>query len=130
MMADSTNIEDFKKFVELMAENFVPHIHGGAFSAQDSAGDPNSNEPSDNNDKGKQKGPVVGIAKDKQDPSWSEPSNRSSSSDNNKLRPYLIMDNHSSHRSPESAELLDEHFTPLWQPTYSSPFNCQETVWA
>ena len=112
MMAESTNIEDFKKFVELMAENFVPHIHGGAFSAQDSAGDHYSNEPSDDHDKRKLKGPVVGIAKE--DPSWSEPSDRSSSSDNNKLRPYLIMDNHSAHRSPESADVLNEHFTPLF----------------
>ena len=31
----------------------------------------------------------------------------------------------SAHRSPDSAPTLSQHFTAEWQPTYSSPFNCQ-----
>ena len=41
------------------------------------------------------------------------------------VKPWLLMDNHSAHRSPDSAPTLSQHFTAEWQPTYSSPFNCQ-----
>ena len=37
-------------------------------------------------------------------------------------RPYLVMDNHSAHRSPKVQEELSR-FHPTWMPPYSSPFN-------
>ena len=46
-----------------------------------------------------------------------------------KERPYLVLDNHSAHRTPKVREELSR-FHALFQPAYSSPFNCQETVWA
>ena len=51
MTADSTNIEDFKRFIKLMADNLVPHTYGGTSSEQDSAGHLDSNEPSKSNNK-------------------------------------------------------------------------------
>ena len=46
-----------------------------------------------------------------------------------KRRPYLVLDNHSAHRSAQVREQL-ERFHAIFQPAYSSPFNVQETVWA
>ena len=44
-------------------------------------------------------------------------------------RPYLVMDNHRAHRSERVREELGR-FRACFQPAYSSPFNCQETVWS
>ena len=46
-----------------------------------------------------------------------------------RLRPYLVLDNHSAHRSLQVREELSR-FHAVFQPAYSSPFNVQETVWA
>lgn len=46
-----------------------------------------------------------------------------------RVKPYLIMDNHGAHRSDKIREELSR-FHPCWQAPYSSPFNCQETVWS
>lgn len=45
-------------------------------------------------------------------------------------KPYLVLDNHPAHHSKEVAELLNQYFKPVFQPAYSSPFNCIETVWS
>ena len=45
-------------------------------------------------------------------------------------RPYLVLDNHPSHTSPKMREELHARFHVCFQPTASSPVNCQETVWA
>ena len=45
------------------------------------------------------------------------------------IRPYLVLDNHRAHRSERVREELGR-FRACFQPAYSSPFNCQETVWA
>ena len=46
-----------------------------------------------------------------------------------RMRPYLILDNHSAHHSSQVRDELTR-FHALFQPAYSSPANCQETVWA
>ena len=46
-----------------------------------------------------------------------------------KARPYLILDNHAAHHSNQVRDELSR-FHALFQPAYSSPFNCQETVWS
>ena len=44
-------------------------------------------------------------------------------------RPYLFLDNHAAHHSHQVREERDR-FIACFQPAYSSPFNCQETIWA
>ena len=45
------------------------------------------------------------------------------------LKPYLVLDNHPAHRSSQVREELSR-FHVCFQPAWSSPANCQETVWA
>ena len=45
------------------------------------------------------------------------------------LKPYLVLDNHPTHRSAQIREELSR-FHVCFQPAWSSPANCQETVWA
>ena len=45
------------------------------------------------------------------------------------MRPYLVLDNLPAHRSPKVREEL-QRFHVCFQPPYSSPANCQETVWS
>ena len=45
------------------------------------------------------------------------------------LKPYLVLDNHPAHRSAQIREELSR-FHACFQPAWSSPANCQETVWA
>ena len=45
-------------------------------------------------------------------------------------RPYLILDNHSAHRSKKLTELLTANFKVLWMPPYSCEFNSIERLWA
>ena len=44
-------------------------------------------------------------------------------------RPYLCLDNHPAHRSRQVREELSR-FHVCFQPAYSSPANCQETIWS
>ena len=44
-------------------------------------------------------------------------------------KPYLCLDNHPAHRSAKVREELSR-FHVCFQPAYSSPANCQETIWA
>ena len=46
-----------------------------------------------------------------------------------RVKPYLVMDNHGAHRSDKILEELSR-FHACFQVPYSSPFNCQETVWS
>lgn len=47
-----------------------------------------------------------------------------------RAKPWLVLDNHSAHHSKKLKQTLNDHFRPLFMPAYSSPFNCQELVWA
>jgi transposase len=42
---------------------------------------------------------------------------------NPKSKPFVVMDNHRAHTSDWSIPTLEKHFTPLFQPPYSSQFN-------
>ena len=44
-------------------------------------------------------------------------------------RPYLCLDNHRAHTSPRVREEL-ARFNVCFQPAYTSPANCQETIWS
>ena len=44
-------------------------------------------------------------------------------------KPYLLLDNHSAHRSREQEPFLSENFTVLFIPPYSCQFNSIEWVW-
>ena len=46
-----------------------------------------------------------------------------------RVKPYLVMDNHRAHHSNQVREELSR-FHACFQVPYSSPFNCQETVWS
>ena len=43
-----------------------------------------------------------------------------------KRKPYLLLDNHGAHKAIQSKQLLQRHFRILWQPSYTSQFNCIE----
>ena len=45
-------------------------------------------------------------------------------------KPWLVLDNHTSHHTKSVHKLLEDQFHVLYQPPYSSAFNCQETVWS
>ena len=45
-------------------------------------------------------------------------------------KPVLILDNHRAHTSIDSLRVMEPHFEVVFQPAYSSEFNCQETVWS
>ena len=45
------------------------------------------------------------------------------------IRPLLVLDNHSSHRSDKIREELGR-FRACFQPAFSSEFQCAETLWA
>ena len=45
-------------------------------------------------------------------------------------RPHLVIDNHSAHHSRLVTDLLRDHFTVTYLPTYSCQFNLIETLWA
>ena len=45
-------------------------------------------------------------------------------------KPWLVLDNHKSHHALSAKQQLESSFNVLFQPPYSSAFNCQETVWA
>ena len=45
-------------------------------------------------------------------------------------KPWLVLDNHTSHHKNCVVRQLESMFNLLYQPPYSSAFNCQETVWA
>ena len=45
-------------------------------------------------------------------------------------KPVLVFDGASAHTSLRSLEQVNQHFTPLQQAPYSSPFNPVETVWS
>ena len=45
-------------------------------------------------------------------------------------KPVLILDNHRAHTCQESRDVMDPYFEVVFQPAYSSEFNCQETVWS
>ena len=45
-------------------------------------------------------------------------------------KPYLVLDNHPSHRSSRTREVLERYFRPLFQPAQTSQVNCEETVFS
>jgi transposase len=45
-------------------------------------------------------------------------------------RPYLVLDNHTAHRTKRVKELLSQHFNVLYLPVASSEFNSVERVWS
>ena len=45
-------------------------------------------------------------------------------------RPHLVIDNHSAHHSKLIDNLLRDHFTVTYLPTYSCQFNSIETLWS
>ena len=45
-------------------------------------------------------------------------------------KPWMVLDNHRSHYKSGARQLLEDSFNVIFQPAYSSPFNCQESVWA
>jgi transposase len=45
-------------------------------------------------------------------------------------KPFVVMDNHVSHRSQKTQPTIRRHFTPFRQPKYSCQFNSIETLWA
>ena len=46
------------------------------------------------------------------------------------LRPYLVLDNHSAHRTRVVRDYLESHFNVLYLPVASSEFNSIERAWA
>ena len=46
------------------------------------------------------------------------------------VKPFMVLDNHTSHTSDIVMPTLLKHFQPLFQPTYSCKFNSIETLWA
>ena len=47
----------------------------------------------------------------------------------NPIKPFLVLDNASSHRANDSVRYLETHFRPLFMVPYSSPANSIERVW-
>ena len=45
-------------------------------------------------------------------------------------RPYLVFDNHPSHKSNSTIAFIEDYFKPLALPTYSCEFNSIETLWS
>ena len=45
-------------------------------------------------------------------------------------KPYLILDNHSAHKSVEVMAYIKLYFIPLLMPAYSCEFNSIETLWS
>ena len=46
------------------------------------------------------------------------------------MKPWLVLDNHTSHHTRIAKRAMENWFNVLYQPPYSSAFNCQETVWS
>lgn len=46
------------------------------------------------------------------------------------IRPYIVLDNHSAHKTKVVKDLLDSHFNVLYLPVASSEFNSIERAWA
>ena len=47
----------------------------------------------------------------------------------NPIKPFLVLDNASSHRANDSTRYIETHFRPLFMVPYSSPVNSIERVW-
>ena len=49
---------------------------------------------------------------------------------NKNSRPYIVLDNCTAHHSRDVVRYLEDHFKPLFMPSYSPFYNSVETLWS